>query len=334
MFQPTNPRARIALRGDFPQELIGLLSSLQLDPFGVGGLDADIVAALARQRDGGWMLEVRSSPRASGTESATLCTNAYVAASLLLSHTLRLDTPVIVASEPTYAVLHKAIELAATPANVLIEGETGTGKRSLAELIDRASGNPYGLICIDCAVAAEVARFIGASRSGRDGSRTRVVLLDHLAKVPREAQETLAAHLRHRKWRFLATSRLSIKQMVAKGAFVPALLDQFDATLELSPLNRHRIDREVLAQHFLLRANPSLKLDPTALTALRHYRFAGNIRELRNMMIGVAIGVSDDSAPKSTGRRSRITWLVPLCRRVRSPVLRKSRMMTRVLSSA
>jgi len=163
----TNRLARIALRGDFPRELVRLLSSLRLDPFGVGGLDADMVAAFAGQKGGGWMRHVCQGPGVTSAESGILCDNAYAAASLLLSRTLRTERPFIVASEPTYAIVREAIQLAANPANVLIEGEAGVGKRSLADLINRAGGNVEGLL---------------------EAGRLRSVgtfLLDHLAELPR-----------------------------------------------------------------------------------------------------------------------------------------------------
>ena len=296
MPQLPNPLARIALRGDFPRELIRLLSSLRLDPFGAGGLDADLVAAFAGQKDGGWMLHLRPILGVSAATSGVLCANAYVAASILLSHILGLEEPFLAASEPTYATLREVIELAASPANVLIEGETGTGKRSLAELINRASGHPDGVVRIDCAVAADVARIVGTTRSREDIAQTGVVLLDHLAELPRDAHAALANVMGKREMRFLATSRLPIRRMVEEGAFTVALQSKFDVSLQILPLNCRRTDIEVLARHFLRNENPSLQLDSTALTALRHYRFAGNVRELRNMMIRVAICEGDGIA--------------------------------------
>ena len=106
-------QARIALRGDIPRELIWLLLSLNLDPFGAGGFDADLVAAFARHNQGGWMVSVRQGAGTGSVDSGVLCDNPYVAAAVLLSRVIGLADPFLVASEETYALLREAIGMAA-----------------------------------------------------------------------------------------------------------------------------------------------------------------------------------------------------------------------------
>ena len=289
-----NPLARIALRGDFPRELIWLLLSINLDPFGAGGFDADLVAAFAPHEQGGWMVSVRQGAGFGRVDSGVLCDNPYVAAAVLLSRVIGLAEPFLVASEETYAILREAIRIAAGPSNIMITGATGTGKRALAEVIQRAAWGRGAQHRIDCAVSSEVELPVGAINPPSIGAASApfgFVVLDHFAELPRSHQQALAEVIQAKgeQTRYIAIAKAPLPRMREAEGFAPALLDQFDATLALPALNRRRTDLEVLAHHFLRNANPLLKLESSALMALRQYHFAGNVRELQNMMIRLEI---------------------------------------------
>jgi hypothetical protein len=288
-----NPLARVALRGEVPRELIWLLPLVNINPFGAGGLDADLVAAFARDARGGWSISLRTGAAAMTTDRGFICDNVYVAATFLLSRALGMVDPFLVAGEHTFATLRQAIALAPGRANLIIEGETGVGKRSLAALLNRAGGGGE-LTRIDCAVPEDVARELAAlvrDRLDTGESPRRTVLLDRIAELPPAHQMALAREIaiQPRTVRYLATAKVSIRGRVETGSFAPELNALFGATLRLAPLARRRADLLMLARHFLRNANPLLQFDSSALATLRDQRFAGNVRELHNLITRLEI---------------------------------------------
>lgn len=288
-----DPLARIALRGAVPRELLRLLPQVNIDPFGAGGLDADLVAGFARGARGGWSVSLRTGGAAMTTDSGFACDNAYVAATFLLSRALGLRDPFLAATEDSFATLRQAIALARGSDDILIEGEAGVGKRSLAILVNRASGIGE-LERVDCAAPEEVAREFAALAGGRleDGQqRPRTVLLDRLAELPAAHQIALARQIatRPRGVRYLATAKVSSVAKASGASIAPGLRNLFTGTLRLRPLVRRSVDLTILARHFLRTANPLLQLDSSALDALRDYRFPGNVRELHSLMTRLEI---------------------------------------------
>jgi len=114
--------------------------------------------------------------------------------------------------------------------------------------------------------------------------------------------------MRRRESRFIATSRFAARRMVEKRTLAPILMRQFELTIAIPPLNRRRTDLDILARHFLREANPRLQLDSSAQMAIYRYRFAGNVRELRNMMLRIAISESDGSPRVWIEHVSRAIW--------------------------
>ncbi|MGH7842120.1 MAG: sigma 54-interacting transcriptional regulator [Candidatus Binataceae bacterium] len=295
--KPT-PYARVALRGEIPRDLIWLLPLVNLNPFGAGGLDADFVAAFTRCARGGWSLSLRTGATATTTDRGFVCDSAYVAATFLLSRALGLREPFLTASEESFATLRKALAFAAGAANIVIEGETGAGKRSLAELLHRA-GRPCGALArVNCAVPEEVARELASLTYGRiAGGAGRSVLLERIDELPLAHQVALAGAIDANgdAVRYFATSKVAIAKAVERGAFAPVLARHFDATLRLPPIHRRRADLVTLARYFLRNANPLLEFDDGALAALRTHRFGGNLRELHNLTTRLEIYETGES---------------------------------------
>src|SRR5207253_3125189 len=108
-----------------------------------------------RRQDQGWSVSLRNGAGVTNAANGFTCDNPLVAASFLLSRVLGLKDPFLTASEESFAVLREAVGWVGSAANILIEGETGSGKRSLAEVVHRASMSNGSLLRIDCAIAAE-----------------------------------------------------------------------------------------------------------------------------------------------------------------------------------
>lgn len=225
--------------------------------------------------------------------------------------------------------------------DVLILGETGTGKevvaRALHDLSPRA-GRPF--VTIDCAALPETqieselfghesGAFLGAMRPrvGRfEHARGGTVLLDDIASLPLAVQGRLlrviegrvvtplgANEARPLDIRILATSRTALEPEVAAGRFRADLFYRLNVVaLTVPPLADRREDIPILFARFLADAAARQRTEarppaPATLAALMRRDWPGNVRELRNMAERVALGLGlDDAAdpgPETAGGR-------------------------------
>jgi two-component system, NtrC family, C4-dicarboxylate transport response regulator DctD len=211
-------------------------------------------------------------------------------------------------------------------ADVLIVGETGTGKdlvaRALHDLSPRAR-RPF--IAIDCAALPpalieselfghEAGAFAGALRPrvGKfEHARGGTVLLDDIGSMPLETQGRLLHVIERREItrlgsnevipldvRFMATSRVPLEPEAAAGRFRADLLYRLNVvTLTVPPLAARREDvgplflklvAEAAARHRVEAPTPS----PAFVGAVAARDWPGNVRELRNAADCHALGLS------------------------------------------
>jgi NtrC-family two-component system response regulator AlgB len=216
------------------------------------------------------------------------------------------------------AVLQTARQVADTDANILILGESGTGKGELAQAIHRWSKRAKkSCVTINCpSLSAELLEselfghsrgaFTGASEStlGRvsqaDGGS---LFLDEIGDFPLILQPKLLRFIQDKAYervgdpvtrqadvRILAATNLNLDEMVREGRFREDLLYRLNViTLTLPPLRERREDILDLAERFLARfvveyARPARNFSDDARAALLEYPWPGNIRELRNVV--------------------------------------------------
>jgi DNA-binding NtrC family response regulator len=206
-------------------------------------------------------------------------------------------------------------------ANVLLLGETGTGKDVAARVLhrftfaDRASQMPY--VALNCPnVPAEMfeAELFGSEKgayTGADRRRTGLVeaadggtlFLDEVAEIPLALQSKLLRFLESREYRPLgstntrhftgrvvAASNRLLADEVQAGRFREDLMYRLDVfSVRLPPLREHIEDMEQLAEALLDQlcgkyecARPALAAQD--LEGLRGHSFPGNVRELRNLI--------------------------------------------------
>ncbi|KIP96356.1 MULTISPECIES: sigma-54-dependent response regulator transcription factor AlgB [Pseudomonas] len=216
------------------------------------------------------------------------------------------------------AILETARQVATTDANILILGESGTGKGELARAIHGWSRRAKkSCVTINCpSLTAELMEselfghsrgaFTGASEStlGRvnqaDGG---TLFLDEIGDFPLTLQPKLLRFIqdkeyervgdpvtRHADVRILAATNRDLADMVKEGHFREDLLYRLNViTLNLPPLRERADDILTLADRFLARfvkdyARPARGFSEEALKALLDYQWPGNIRELRNVI--------------------------------------------------
>ncbi|PRP93134.1 Nitric oxide reductase transcription regulator NorR2 [Enhygromyxa salina] len=205
--------------------------------------------------------------------------------------------------------------LAQTPLDILLLGETGTGKELTAHTIHEASRRRGPMIVLDCgALSPSLAEgtifgfrkgaFTGAERDQAgvfEAAEGGTLFIDEVGELPLELQVKLLraldrrevtrlgepGHARKVDVRIVAATHRDLRQAVAEGSFREDLYYRLArAVLRTPPLREREQDTVELAQTFLGRVcqdyGLELYLGEDALRTIRAYRWPGNVRELRN----------------------------------------------------
>lgn len=228
------------------------------------------------------------------------------------------DAPQLLGDAPRMQALFRAMgRVAAAPLNVLVTGETGTGKELVARALHRESPRarkPF--IALNTAAIPselleselfghEAGAFTGASKRhvGRfeqaDGG---TLFLDEIGDMPPALQTRLLRVLAEGEFfrvggrelirvdvRVMAATHQPLEALVADGRFRADLLHRLDVVrLRLPPLRERREDIPLLASRFLAAAAqklhaPAKRLSPAALERLQAHAWPGNVRELENL---------------------------------------------------
>nr|WP_265260274.1 propionate catabolism operon regulatory protein PrpR [Serratia marcescens] len=238
---------------------------------------------------------------------------------------------------------------ARSPAAVLIEGETGTGKELAAQAIHREYFSRRGatppFVAINCGAIAESlleaelfgyeeGAFTGSRRGGRRGlletANGGTLFLDEIGEMPLHLQTRLLRALEEKTitrvggqqpvkvdFRVISATHNRLEQAIQQGDFRADLFYRLSALrLQLPPLRARGNDIAMLAEHFLKQSLAALDVPLTeplraalagCYTALSHYAWPGNLRELRNMMERVALMLSTGAAPSG----ETLQWLLP-----------------------
>jgi len=212
-------------------------------------------------------------------------------------------------------------------ADVLIEGDTGTGKEVVAQALHDLSprrGRPF--VVISCSALPEAmieselfghapGAFSGAlrARTGKfEHARGGTILLDDIGAMPMEVQGKLLRVIEDRVLtplgsnerialdvRFIATSRAPLAEEVALGRFRADLLYRLDViSLRVPPLAERIEDIPALFCRLLAQAQarhrlPERAATPALLAELARRDWPGNVRELRNAAERFALGLVD-----------------------------------------
>ncbi len=201
--------------------------------------------------------------------------------------------------------------------NVLIIGETGTGKELVARTIHELSPrSDQRFMPINCAALSEELvlnelfghekdAFTGASQVHHglfETSNGGVILLDEIGEMPMIMQAKILRVLQEKKlyriggtkevsvdFRTLAATNKDLEKEVAEKRFRQDLYYRLNvATIHIPPLRERKDDIQLLVYHFLGKyptADNQVKTISTeALEALHKYHYPGNVRELENII--------------------------------------------------
>jgi len=225
----------------------------------------------------------------------------------------------IVGSSPQMQACYDLLAQASqSDVNVLITGETGTGKELFARAIHlNSSRASHNFVVVDCTVLPETlvesmlfghekGAFTGADKH-QEGlikqADKGTLFLDEVGELPLPVQKSFLRVLHERRFRPLGSSReiasdfrlitathRHLEQMLKKGQFREDLLFRLRSlSLELPPLRERRGDIKELVVHFLAKlwgrqAEGTKGLSPEFLEMLMAYDWPGNVRELVNTL--------------------------------------------------
>jgi len=232
-------------------------------------------------------------------------------------------------SPPMQELFNLAGRIAPCDVNVLITGETGTGKELLARAIHQMGSRTGGpLVAFSCANLPETlvedelfghekGAFTGAflNRQGRvETANHGSLFLDEIGDLPLGLQPKLLRVLQERSFERLGSNRTinvdvriisatnqNLAELVKQGKFREDLYYRLNVVeLHLPPLRERSDDISLLAHHFLQKSaqhfrKPVRRFSRTALSALEQHNWPGNVRELENI-IQRAVVLSEGSS--------------------------------------
>ncbi len=221
-------------------------------------------------------------------------------------------------SEAMKEVYNMVERVSGANSNVLITGDSGTGKELVARAIhsnsERAK-NPF--LAINCGAIPEdlieselfghkKGAFTGAT-SDKDGifvaAHGGTVFLDEVAEIPLNLQVNLLRVLQEREvkpvgsnqmtsfdTRIISATNQDLEEEIEKGNFRDDLYYRLNVVeIPLPTLQQRREDIPLLAHHFLQKYNKELKqnlkgISSEAMSALMAYQWKGQVRELENVI--------------------------------------------------
>jgi transcriptional regulator with GAF, ATPase, and Fis domain len=286
----------------------------------LGALASQLGVALANARAFGTITELSKTLESQNDEIRTLRDrledeNRFLRARVEAA----LEGATLVGDSRAIRELTKTIDrVARSDANVLVLGESGTGKGLVARTLHAASPRSAGpFLHVDCgAIAAGVfeselfgherGAFTGAARMRRgpielaDGG---TLFLDEIGELPLELQPKLLRVLEDRSFlrvggtqpvsvdvRIIAATHRDLDDMVARGELREDLYFRLRVVeLVVPPLRQRRGDLSALCASLLPRAakrcgRATLPLSADALARMAAYGWPGNVRELENVL--------------------------------------------------
>ena len=221
-------------------------------------------------------------------------------------------------SEPLMYVLSQIEKVALLDTNVLILGETGTGKELVADEIHKLSSRRKQLmIKVNCGAlpptlienelfGREKGAYTGAvaQQTGRfEAAHNSTLFLDEIAELPPELQIKLLRVLQEGKFerlgstktisvdvRIIAATNQDLQNAVEKGTFRKDLYYRLNVfPITVPPLRSRREDIPLIVWHFVREFEKSMgkkieSITERSMELFLNYSWPGNIREMRNII--------------------------------------------------
>jgi len=241
-----------------------------------------------------------------------------------LAHKSDIDFKHILGNSPSIVQAKQlALKVAPTDTNVLLLGETGTGKEVFAQAIHNSSNRkPKPFLAINCSSFSEElleselfghvsGAFTGSNKDKKgmfEAADGGTLFLDEIGEMKLKLQAKLLRVLENGTFnkvgderltrvntRIIAATNRDLKSEAEKNMFRWDLYYRLAVfTIQLPPLRGRRDDIKLLANYFITEYSYRYKkeidnIDPNFLNLLTQYPWKGNIRELKNVISRVII---------------------------------------------
>ena len=215
-------------------------------------------------------------------------------------------------------VLKKVEQVAPTDSNVLVLGETGTGKELIARTIhEHSRRQDRVMVKVNCATLPASlieSELFGREKGAFTGALTRgvgrfelangsTILLDEVGELPLELQSKLLRVLQEGEFerlgspktikvdaRVIAATSKNLQQAVREGKFRDDLFFRLNVfPITIPPLRERREDIPPLVWHFVNELSQRMgrsieSIQGSTMDAFKSYYWPGNVRELRNLI--------------------------------------------------
>jgi two-component system C4-dicarboxylate transport response regulator DctD len=226
-------------------------------------------------------------------------------------------------------------QIADTDVDVLVEGETGSGKEVVAQLLHSWSRRcSKAFVALNCGALPEhmiESELFGYEAGAFTGAKSRrigriehasggTLFLDEIESMPPAAQVKLLRVLETRQveplgtnqtrrvdLRVIAATKIDLAESTARENFREDLYFRLNVVkLRIPPLRERRQDIPLLFAHFLKRAaqrfgRPLPELSRAARDHLKHHTWPGNVRELLHFAQRIALGLEAESLTEESG---------------------------------
>jgi transcriptional regulator with PAS, ATPase and Fis domain len=219
---------------------------------------------------------------------------------------------IVAKSSLTKDVVQVAKKFSLTESNILITGQSGTGKEIFAQSIHNYSNRKMGpFVAVNCATLPQnlleselfgyaAGAFTGASKTGKLGffgmANNGTIFLDEIAEIPLELQAKLLRVLQERQFtrlgdykvinvdvRIIAATNKKLSELVKQGLFREDLFYRLDVLrIDIPSLNNRREDIPALAELFIKNLDPRKSISEKAKELLKKCHWEGNVRQLQN----------------------------------------------------
>jgi transcriptional regulator with GAF, ATPase, and Fis domain len=228
-------------------------------------------------------------------------------------------TTAVVCSEVMHQLMAMVERVARQNADVLIVGETGSGKEMIAQAIHQHSLRCHkGFVDVNCAafpehlVESELFGYEKGAFSGADATKPGLfeladqgtLFLDEVGELDAKVQAKLLRVLDGTPYyrlggsrkvdvnvRVIAATNRNLEEEVRNGRFRHDLFHRLtQLQLRVPPLRERKEDVPPIAEYFLQTQLPAARFTEDAVKTLQRYSWPGNVRELKNVILRVVVG--------------------------------------------
>ena len=227
-------------------------------------------------------------------------------------------------SDPLHTAIKQARRFAHVDSNILLYGETGTGKELFAQSIHNESDRAAGaFVAVNCAAIPEnlmeselfgyeSGAFTGANKTGKAGlfeaAHEGTIFLDEISEIPLTLQSRLLRVIQEREVRRIGANRVipinvriicatnrDLSQMIAQNKFREDLYYRLKVlSVNLPPVRERGGDIDIMMQHYLAYygrrfGKGDITLTNGARAVAEAYGWPGNVREIRNVSEQLAV---------------------------------------------